>query len=220
MAQESETGGAGHYGSPRFVVKKIGDEEIEFYSVSVKAAFELTEALEPLLQAAGALWGGIGQENGGKQLKRRIQQADGSVLEETEDSVVGMDFKLAEVKTIDREKAIHRIVTTFTNVKNQRTLVKFVMASMRKKFPTKKGKTVEDSVADEFMADTPVEDFQGMVVEALKRNMGALGPLGARLVAMAKRLATDPSDPDTSEAERSAPKTDGKPVIRHPTLDS
>jgi hypothetical protein len=172
---EKETTNA--FFSHKFETLEIDGRECNFYRVSLKALFDLKNVAKPLVRALTSLFQGVGQENGGRSIKKDHSLADGTKGQETIEEVDGIDPTLAKVKIEEREKAIGDLIDAFLDETNVKVIARLIMDSMRDDF----ARPITPQAVAEFVQTVDPGTLVAMVKGLVQANVGVLGPLAPRL---------------------------------------
>lgn len=169
---------------PSFVEKKIGDETLRFYTISVECALRLRSVAAPLAQALAVLFGNTDKTDIGI-VSRKITSKSGD--EQEEQIVEAIDHRLAQARFDQRSKTISDLVTNLTDDKSVDALYAIIIDSLRDVYPA--GSANDAKLLREVRKDMPSTVFMPMLFGVAAANKEVLGPLGLNLSALVQGLS-------------------------------
>lgn len=171
--------------NPSGVTKRINGKETVFYSLSIKAAKQLRSLAKPLGRAFSVLFGGIGQEVGGRKLDKTVTTTSAAgehqVLVDKSEEVEAIETPLAQLKIDTRSGAVEEAISTLLEDKNVLVVILLCMDSQRDEFPRTANDREKMAKAQEIEAKADLSTLTQWVLGMAAANTADVGPLLARL---------------------------------------
>lgn len=184
--------------SPNFITHKVGDQDLNFYAVSLGMAFKLKVVGKPMARSLAVLFGNKDNDHG--TADRSIANEHGG--EDREILIEPISEGMAKIRHEQRVEAIDKLVEALTSDTNISLIGEIIMDSLKEVFdPAKKG---DWPPASEFINSMPLPIVGEMVMGVIESNKRVFGPLTEQVAAAAraavKRVGAANTDPDTSPA--------------------
>ena len=156
---------------------EVCGKSFKFYAATVQGAYLLKNLGRPVLQALGAIFGGIGAETG--LTERSMTKPGGEFVTSTE--VTAISPELAKLRIETRDKSIATLVDTLLEQKNGIVMAEIVADSLQDDWPRDAHGRFDQKALAAFWNKMTVQAAVAFLSGVAKANRPVFDPLVERL---------------------------------------
>jgi hypothetical protein len=192
------------------VVSSVNGNDLNFYPLSLRVAFELRALSGPISSALSVMFSDSDNDRGWS--KRTFSQEDGTVGETTE--AEPSPKETIEFRLNSKREAIATAFETLTDAKNGMIIGKIIADSLREEFERNLDtNTIQDFINSE---DLDILSLKQLIVGVAKANQRVFGETGKKVVRTLEeevsKASTTPSG-TTSTSPQSSPSLSALPSL-------
>jgi len=154
---------------------KVGDKIMQFWPVSVEAAFKLKDTFKPLAKAVTTLFQSNGSDTGSVQ--RSLPDENGGTL--TEIIVEALTPAMAETRLNQRMAAIDELIEAFTSEKNSEMVGSLILDSIYRGIEEWQNDRKLCPPAKTFVKELPLSLYGLLLMGVAMANKDTFGPLAS-----------------------------------------